>query len=331
MTEPEPTLSSAVPNELSEILKREFNTGVPQIATLAAVVAGTFGVSKFFNAGVWTVIAIITFIIIFLFQQQIPNSVPRTAIYVLALLVCTATLLLGAYACWGSKMGLDDWFQAHGNLATGIVSGGVTASIALLMVSYRKQQRLGGMRYPDIIELAVANQLKSSRFYKSKVKFSIALLSSDERSIDFETIHSYEVVNRSEDPNTWIAEYELNDSNGSVIALTIDGTAENINKFSGSRLVRVAVPIESHQRRVVMITVHDRFRIIDSDIYTSYHPATDLRVEFTNTKCPGLTVEFDTLHVSKYSPGEKGNTRFVDIPDGILPFEGVRLRWRPTQ
>src|SRR5882672_11251957 len=163
MADQHPSLTSAVPNEVTEILKREFSTGVPQLATLGAVVAGTFGVSKIFNAGVWTVIAIITFVIIFLFQLQIPSSVPRTAVYVLFILGCTAALLFGGYARWGSKMDFIDWCEAHGNLATGIVSAGLTASIALLMVSYKKQQRWV-VPYPNIIENTVTKQLKSSPF-----------------------------------------------------------------------------------------------------------------------------------------------------------------------
>jgi hypothetical protein len=328
MADPNQSLNNAVPEEVTEILKREFNTGVPQIATLAAVVAGTFGVPNF-NAGVWTVIAIITFIAIFLFQRQIPSSVPRTAAYVLVLLGCTGATLLGLHFYWGSNVNLADWCATHANLTTALMSWGVTASIALLTVSYRKQQRWGA-RYPDIIEEAVTNQLRSSSFYKRKVVFKIALQGSNEHSINFETTYSYEVVNRFEERNIWIAEYELNDATGEVIQVTIDGVPEDIHKFAGSRLVRIPVSIDGNKARTVMIRVRDRFRTIDSDFYTSYHPATDLRVEFTNMKDSKLNIEFDTLHVSKHAPSTTGDTSFVQISDGILPFEGVRLRWRPT-
>jgi hypothetical protein len=331
MPNPPPTLGDAIPKELAEVLKREFNTGIPQIATLGGVVFGTFGY-KSFDAPVWTVVAIITFFLIFLLQQQIPSRIPQTLGIVIILLGCTAAILLVCHAYSGSSMDFWDWCEAHGKSTTGALSAGIISSIALLSVSYKKQQRWSGMRYPDLIENAVTNQLNSSRFYKENVVFRIEVKHSDGQSVDFETTLSYDVTNRSEDQNTWLAEYELNDPvAGRFIEVKINDLPEDITKFHGARLVRASVLIEAHKMRTVAIKVKDRFRIIDSDLYTSYHPATDLRVEFVNTKDLALDVEFDLLHVSKYEEKQENLKTFVQMSDGILPFEGIRLRWRPRQ
>jgi putative exporter of polyketide antibiotics len=60
-------------SSFGEILKKEFGTGIPQIATVIAVVLGSLGLKPYFDAGAWTVIAVLCFALVFLYRHQLPN------------------------------------------------------------------------------------------------------------------------------------------------------------------------------------------------------------------------------------------------------------------
>lgn len=172
------SLGNAIPNELTEILKKEFNTGIPQLATLGGIIGGTFGQKDFFDAAVWTIVAVGTFLVVFLFQQQIPSSVPRTTIYVLIILCIISLLFFGVYhyskPSQPSDTSYKTWLHDNGPFVTACEAAGFTAVVALLTVSFRKQQRWGAS-YPRVIDEAVQKQLNYFPFYRKNVVFAIAL------------------------------------------------------------------------------------------------------------------------------------------------------------
>jgi len=320
-------IDAALSPELKDILKDEFGTGIPQIATLVFIVLGSFQLQGF-NAGAWTIIAAACFFLVFMFRGQISSHLLRTAAGVLAFLALAA---IGAWYMYSASSavgkGFDEWLKGHPILLSAYFSFVTTTALACLVVSYRKQEKLG-QRYPDIIEAAVNSQLRSSNFYKKNVIFKIVVTRVDTSWVYFDTELSYEVVNRREDPQEWRAEYLLNDATGTFEEIKINASdySPNDRKYRSGPLLFVPVSIPGNGRAEVSIKVKDRFRLVDSDIFTSYHPATDLTVQFSN-EVPTIRLFFDTLHIPEYRPTTDGNVSSLTIPDGILPFQGVRVRW----
>jgi hypothetical protein len=321
------SIEKALGSDLKDILKDEFGTGIPQIATLVFVVLGSFQLQDKFNAGAWTIVAAICFFFVFMFRRHISSHLPRTGVAVLLFVALATSATWYIYSVSSSKA-FDEWLRSHPIPLSAYFSFVTTTGLACLVVSYRKQEKLGEAGYPDIIEKALAQQLRSSKFYKKNIVFAIVVSKVDSESVYFETELSYDVVNRSDDSQEWHAEYLLNNKDGMFREVVIDGNQYSTDdrKYRRGSSVMVPIFIKGKGKASVRIRVSDKFRLNDSDIFTSYHPATDLTVTFTN-ETPNLKVFFDNLHIPDYPTKLEGKLSSLKIPDGILPFQGVRVRW----
>ena len=64
----------------------EYGTSVPQFSVVIAVIIGSLGFDEYFNAGIWTIIAILCFSLVYLFRRQIGSNLKKTGIFVLVVL-----------------------------------------------------------------------------------------------------------------------------------------------------------------------------------------------------------------------------------------------------
>ena len=320
---------SNLQSSFGDMLKKEFGTGIPQISTVVAVVLGSFGGLKgYFDAGAWTVVAVLCFAAVFLYRHQIPSRLLTTTWLVMTFLLLFGTLGAIGFRTLADGKPIVDWEKNNVYLATAYFSFLTTTSIACLITSYRKQ--VEGRAYPSHIDSAIRNQLFSLDFYKEKVRFDIKAEGVENESLKFVTEYSYAVVNRTDSDRTWDMSYTFKRDMGRVLEAQWDKHHIDLDDphFVSGVGIRIPRLMKAGQKSTAYFKIEQRFRMRDSETYTSYHPATDLTVSVQNS-VNGIRFNFDVLHFSEpeVETDKKKNSKTLSLDSGLLPFQGVILNW----
>jgi hypothetical protein len=318
-------------SSFGDILKKEFGTGIPQISTVVAVVLGTLQLKDKFNAAAWTIVAVLCFALVFLYRHQIPNRLPKTTLLVFGFLVFFGVVGFVAYRMSSGGLTLWQWEAANVDLTTAYLSFVTTISVACLITSYRKQERMLGRLYPAVIDTAITKQLSSMDFYKEKIRFDIHVKKLEGEEITFETEYSYTVVNRADGNRFWDMSYNFDRQTGKVLQAEWDKHSIDLQdpRFESGVGIKIPRDMKASQRSTVYFKIQQRFRLRDSETYTSYHPATDLTVTVQNG-IDGVRFNFDALHLSQPEvevDKKNKNNKSLSLDSGLLPFQGIILNW----
>jgi TIR domain len=185
-----------------------------------------------------------------------------------------------------------------------------------------------GTGYPAAIEQAIGEQLLLQHFFKSQVTFRIVVDEVDDDSAWFVTELSYSVTNRTDSPHHWHIGKRLRRP-GSVCEVFFNGVRRDAEGLDNrdARGLRVPCLLEGGETGDVLVRVREEMRVPDSELYTSYYPATDLSVHVT---FPESAIAFDVeqLYFMKVQPERGKGSLEVHLDRGILPYQGLRLNWR---
>jgi hypothetical protein len=320
-------------SSFKDILKEEFGTGVPQIATVVAVVIGSLGLQDYFNAGAWTVVAVLCFAAIFLYRRQLPSRLSRTTAWVASFLLISAFAGFEFFEHLSKADHPLDWLKQHPIAITIYFSFLSSVSLASLITSYRKQEKVLGLTYPARIEAAITKQLFSLDFYKEDVVFKIRAQDTNGDWVKFTTEMSYTVINRTQSEKQWQMEYKFNRDSGAVKEARfneedIEVTEPQYNLGTGIHVPKLIQPGKSAK---VYFKVEEEFRLRDSELYTSYYPASELKLVVLNESSK-IKFHFEVLHFSEpvQPKGQLKNQKILYLKSGLLPFQGVRMNWRPV-
>jgi 3',5'-cyclic AMP phosphodiesterase CpdA len=185
--------------------------------------------------------------------------------------------------------------------------------------------------FPPAIERAVDEELYGLPFYKSDVVYHIQVSRAADRRLLFVTTLSYRVVNRSNNADWWYLDYRFKYETGTVRAIRFNDAAidPRLNEIKAARGVRVAQRLEPGEEGRIFFEVDEYFEAHGSELYTSYYPATDLRVVIENHTSD---IEFDpeVLYHTPVLPTRQNQVTEVSIKTGILPYHGIRLNWKES-
>ncbi len=227
--------------------------------------------------------------------------------------------------------GSVDWLKQHPIAITAYFSFLSSISLAILITSYRKQEKVLGLTYPARIEAAITKQLFSLDFYKEDVLFKIRAQDTDGSWVKFTTEMSYTVVNRTQSEKQWLMEYRFNKDSGVVKEARfndedIEFTDPQYDLGTGIHIPRLIQPGKSAK---VYFKVEEEFRLRDSELYTSYYPASELKLVVLNESSK-IKFHFEVLHFSEplKPKGQLENQKILYLKSGLLPFQGVRMNWR---
>ena len=183
-------------------------------------------------------------------------------------------------------------------------------------------------RYPAAIERAIAEQLLTRHFYKSEVVFRVTVESVEDDSACFLTELAYNVTNRTDAPQHWYIGMRLRRPT-SLREVFFNGVARDADGLDNrdARGLNVPCLLEAGETGSVLVRVREEMRVPDSELYTSYNPATDLsvRVTFPETL---ITFDVEQLYLMTVQPVRTPGTLDVHMDRGILPYQGLRLNWR---
>jgi hypothetical protein len=184
-----------------------------------------------------------------------------------------------------------------------------------------------GSGYPAPIEQAIGEQLLLRHFFKSQVVFRVVVENVTDESAQFLTELAYDVTNRTETPHHWYIGKRLRRPTllREVYFNGLQRDADGLDNRD-ARGLRVPCLLEPGQTGSVVVRVRENMRVPDSELYTSYYPATDLRVQVT---FPDGLISFDVeqLYFMKVQPIRENGTLDIYMNRGILPYQGLRLNW----
>lgn len=183
--------------------------------------------------------------------------------------------------------------------------------------------------YPSVIENVIKEQLLSLNFYKQNVLFAIEIAGMTDREIEFVTELSYLVINRTAERHNWHMQYKFKYGIGEAVELrfndkVIDAEMPDFRNARGVDIPRALLPGETAS---VFFRMRERFRIQDSELYTSYHPATDLKV-IINNPFKNVRFDFESFYFNIVIPNRRGNQTEVYFDNGLLPHQGLKLNWK---
>lgn len=307
-----------------------FGTSIPQISTVVAIVIGSLGLRRYFDAGAWTVIALLSFSIVYLFRRQLPRTVPTACLFVVLLL-----LILGGsgFVLWTRGVVPHDpmaWSETAKSLGSAYVALLLTLPLAVLITSYQHQEEVFGMTFPKQIDLAAQQQLLTVPFYKSKVTLTSKFEKMDADGIELVNEMSYKVTNRTKEKREWNMEYDFSDKHAQIETIEVDGQPVDKddlkNKYRFNEGVRIPLDVKPRKSHTIYFRVRQRYRLEDGEIYSSYTPATDLTVTVVN---PFDEIEVYLEGLSRSAKKDSaGNKKVMILKEGVLPYQGVRARWR---
>jgi len=183
--------------------------------------------------------------------------------------------------------------------------------------------------FPKPIEAAVEDQLYSRNFYKSNVLFDVEARDDGANSLIFDTKMSYTVVNRTPFNQDWSADYKFDHDNGTIVEIRFGTEPYNPNEaeFHTARGLSVKRTIEPHGMLDFFVHAREHWPDRGSALYTSYHPATDLKVMLRSLP-DNVLVDFEILYFYKTFPIQRTSGWEVALDKGLLPNQGVKMSWK---
>jgi len=184
--------------------------------------------------------------------------------------------------------------------------------------------------YPKEIETAIASQLYNRDFFKEDIDFIITVENVQQTEITMTTELSYSVTNRSNEQHTWFMEYKFKNENGKLIEASFDGDkiTESPDIHYG-RGIRILQEMQAKQKSKVYFKVTEKFRNIDFELFTSYHPATEMTLTIDN-KFSSVIFDYEYLYFNPITPKKVGTQTKLVFKDGLLPYQGVRINWKTS-
>ena len=184
--------------------------------------------------------------------------------------------------------------------------------------------------FPIVIEKAILDQLLLHDFHKENVVFKIEVVGKDSESLEIVTAYSYDVVNRTSELKQWEVGYKFKyPETAKVEEIKFNGRSiHGATMIKNAGLdVLVPQPVESGAKASVLVRVRERYRITDSELFTTYVAATNLTLVLKNP-FDEILFDFDILYFVNVVPNELGNEVQICFDRGVLPYQGVKLSWR---
>lgn len=104
----------------------------------------------------------------------------------------------------------------------------------------------------------------------------------------------------------------------------IDPNLKDIQNYRGIDIIK---PIEPGERAFVYFKAEEFFRREDFELYTSWFPATNLKIIVENS-FENLKFDFKSFYFTPIYPRTDGDKTEIHFDKGVLPFQGVRLEWK---
>jgi hypothetical protein len=225
-------------------------------------------------------------------------------------------------------MDISVFINNHKNLSSVYFSMLISIPLAFILVSYQKQEIMFGMKYPKKIVSAI-DKLYSVPFYKKNTIYELTVQEVNNDIIKINTILKYEIVNRTLETQKWIMQYKYKEGTGNIISAKFNNEDLFIQSrdYKVGRGVEIPININSKDSGEIYYEAEEFFKFNQSELYTTYFPSDILTIIVNNPLQQEVLLDIEGLCATPYSIIKKDNTIIVEIKEGVLQYQGVRINF----
>jgi len=209
-----------------------------------------------------------------------------------------------------------------------------TAPLAIILASYRKQEDRYGLSFPPSISSAIYERLLRTQFYKTKTRYEVIVLHSNNGCVMLETKYSYEVHNRTNEPAVWNAKIDPVDPDFTICGISMGGKPliKDDPRYRTGRGLEIVCQIAVGGSQSFYFHFISKYNVVDSELFTTYNPADSLELKMISRN-DNLILSFDVLSDQEHNvhPIESDSGRQIVLKNGVLPFQGIRMKWFPKK
>jgi 3',5'-cyclic AMP phosphodiesterase CpdA len=184
--------------------------------------------------------------------------------------------------------------------------------------------------FPARIDRAIRAEILEQKFYRKGMSYDITATCIGSGRLRFRTRLRYTVVNSTPDEHIYPANYLF--SQGKVMRLRTKDRVLNENDLNPmpkdimtARGVSIPIVLRPHEESAIEFLVEEIYPSDGTELYVSYYPCTDLRVRVREVG--NIRFDLQPLHASNLLPKRSNGFVEMEIDNGVLPFQGVKLNW----
>ncbi|GAB2971126.1 hypothetical protein [Saccharothrix stipae] len=317
-----PTL---IPDGFLKQVLDEFGIQWTHLSILSAAVVSILGLEKYVNIGLWILVTISAFCIVYVFRRQVSGNFPRAVLIstpLILILIVAPLLVLKSVA-----IEIPPWLQANRLSVTLYLAVAIMIPVAYLLLSYRVQEEQFGGPYPREIRDAIRTEVVELPFYRKNQVYDLEVLKVEQNTLTMRMKLSYVLVNRTKSarelaPGVAPGLRTIRPVKVTVAGKDIDLTDPEIMTERGMRVPRL---FGAGSETDIEFIVDVDYQARDNDLYTSWIPSTSLTLRITN-KYP-ISFHVEHLMQGRVDPTADGNTVEYRVDHAILPFQGFRMTW----
>ncbi len=308
----------------------EFGLQWTQIAVFSGLVFGTFGLEEYFNTGAWMVGTVTAFTVAYVFRRQIPGSLIAVTAGAIVLLILG---IGGPYVYQLHQKAVPiEVLKDNVVFFSFYLSIVVMLALALITLSYRRQETLYGGPYPAVVRAAITRNLVELPFYRTDQTYTFTTIKVTGENLLVRLKLEYTVVNRTKDPQDLLVVLTPMRRSVTFLQAVIGGVAYDVNDphYRTQSGLRIPCRVAGGSSTTVVLEDEVHYREEDSDLLASYAPATDLTLVVQND-LPEVRIVVESLFSSPVVPIVKGGERRYHAPGALLPYQGFKVDWMSTE
>lgn len=312
------------------------------LTIFAGVIFSSFGLQRYLNPGIWILGTVASFGLVLLFRDEITWSFPRVAAVALGIIV--AAVAAPIIVLSEHHVGVSAYVTMHTLIVTLYLSFCLGIPVGSTVLAFRAKGDFDYQPLPAELQEIIRRTITRAPFVHRSVNYKLSLAYADEHGelvasgaaspyVRFRWEVVMTVVNRAKRPERYtdlFSRYRPYDQlpYAAVNGKLVDTDDPEITTGRGFVMSYDSTPGE-----VFTIEVHGQTRLHtrDSELIGSYLPASLFTVRITAPP-PGLRVNIHSLVPVRHDAERLANGDMVyNYPDGLLPYQGVRVVWSPDQ
>ena len=142
------------------------------------------------------------------------------------------------------------------------------------------------------------------------------------------------LVNRTYSKCRCEIRFSYDPDNGEIVLAEFNGKAYDLSvrDYFDSRGLRLWRELEAGQTGRIHIIATEMWRIPNSVLFTSFQPATDLKVVL-RSEAPNVSFDLVPLYRldEEWSPASESGAKVVRFRGSVLPNQGINLVWKTDE
>lgn len=299
----------------------------------SGIVLSSLGLLDFVDPTYWTISAVLAILLSYSLRRYISHR------YLTILITCSALILLTVWSAVEVKFFDNFYITDQQNVERNVKEFVVLFFIAVLMtipmISYRRSFENMTTPIPsDIAKVFRENYVEPKFFYQN---FDCDVILDRDRqteSVIVEMSIEFLVVNISGSEQEIVSRYPKISDEFKLRSISIDGDLIDLDNPALHRddAVIVTSKVPPKIGRTIAVKLNKRFSTRDSELFTAYDfPARKFTFKATIAADAGLEVWAELLTRQAILPKRTGSVLQWDPGEPVMPFQGLRLLWKPKK